>query len=345
MMKSVLGLPQQIKDSCRETGSVVIPETYKRCRNILAIGMGGSGIPGDFLISLFGKQCRVPIAVHKDYQLPRDVNEETLVLAVSYSGTTEETLDGYKTAGDKGAKVFGISSGDKLLDQLRKAQLPCYVPPPKLTTRECFGYLLFSMIQVLQKLGFIPDQKEEIEATLSLLQQAATLWGPNNPENQNEAKKIARLLFDRQHIVLYGSNGITDAVALRWKQQIYENSKIRTVQYETLPDATHNQLAAIANPDDTQEQKLCAVFLRNKAEAPQLAKRIDALRTVLQSRKIDVVENWPLDARLMPSIITQNNLGDFVSMYLAVLNGQDPTPTKAMSLLKQKLNLTDLSPK
>ncbi len=342
MMKSIISLPQQIRYAMNEMANVSIPKEYSECQNIVAIGMGGSGIPGDFLRTIYFSDCSVPILVHKDYGLPTFVSENTLVLAVSYTGTTEETIDAFFEARKRNTKIFGISSGDKLLKLLIESELPHFVPPKGRTTRESFGYLLFSMVKVLEILGYIPDQQLNITSTVSLLEKLSMNYAPEIPVNDNEAKRIATKLYEKLPII-YGSSELTDVVGLRWKHQINENSKV-FAQLETFPDVTHNQLAAIANPQGMEKEQLCAVLLRNKNELPLLNKRIDEAKRVLVKNDIDVIEHWAQDANLMASLLSQSYLGDFVSMYLAVLNGVDPTPTKAMSDLKKGLGLTDLSP-
>jgi glucose/mannose-6-phosphate isomerase len=341
LMAHVLALPQQIRDTIEAMGKVHIPEEYSECKHIVAVGMGGSGIPGDFLRAIYHAECSVPIIVHKDYGLPRFVGSDTLVLAISYSGTTQETIDAFSVALRRKAKIFGISSGDQLLNLLKENKLPHFTPPAGRTTRESLGYLLFSMVKVLERLGYIPDQSSNIKDTISLLERLSSTHAPENPTSHNEAKRIATKLHNRIP-VLYSSTDLTDVVGLRWKQQLNENSKV-FAQLETLPEATHNQLAAIVNPSGV-EKKLCAVILRNKRERPELSKRIGATREVLAGRSIDLIENWAEGTTLMASLLSQSYLGDFVSLYLAILNGVDPTPTTVMSELKNVLGLTDLSP-
>ena len=341
MMARVLGLPEQITDALDGMVSVDIPEDYSGCEHIVVLGMGGSGIPGDFLRTLYRAECSVPISVHKTYGLPAFVSSNTLVLAVSYSGTTEETMDAFLEALKRKAKIFGISSGDKLLEMLREGKLPFFVPPAGLATRECLGYLLFPMIKVLEKLGYISDQSSNIAVTLSVLGSLSSAYAPERPASDNEAKKIATKLYGKIP-VLYGSVDMTDTVGLRWKQQLNENSKV-FAQLETFPDATHNQLAAIVNPSGMTEE-ICAIILRNSNEKTELARRISAMKEVLEGRDIGLIEHWAEGTALMPSLLSQSYLGDFVSLYLAVLNGVDPTPTTAMSELKRRLGLTDLSP-
>lgn len=341
MMASIRSLPQHIKESMDAMADVQIPENYSRCKYVVTLGMGGSGIPGDFLRTIYRPECSVPIFVHKDYSLPGFVGSHTLVIAVSYSGTTEETIHAFSKALERKAKIFGLSSGDRLLALLGENNIPHFAPPPGGATREMFGYLLFPMIAVLERGGYISDQRTSIAATVSLLENASSTYVPEIPSSQNEAKTIATKLYQKIPI-LCGSRDLTDVVALRWKQQINENSKV-FAQTETFPDLTHNQLAALSNPLGL-DREICAVFLRTQDEGQELAKRIDATKEVVAAKGIDLVEHWSEGSTLMARLLSQSYLGDFVSFYLAVLNGIDPTPTAAMSELKRMLGLTDLSP-
>jgi len=310
MLESILDFPNHIKETIEEMDTAQVPEEYASCKNIVVVGMGGSGIPGDYLYNICFPECSIPVWVHKDYGLPAFVNEYTLVFAISYTGTTEETLDAYSEALARKAKIFGISSGDKLLARLKEDQKPYFKPPPGKTTRECLGYLIFSMIKVLEKLNFIPNQDLNISTTISRLEKQKLSYAPEIGADNNEAKAIATKLFKKIPI-LYGSFQLTDVVGLRWKHQLNENSKIFP-HFERFPDVTHNQLAATVNTAGLQEE-LVPIFLRNKNESPMLSKRIDATKRVC--------------------------------FYLAMLNGVDPTPTNAMSELKRILQLTDLTPR
>ena len=341
MMARIVALPQHISETLEAMADTRIPKEYSNCKYIVVAGMGGSGIPGDFLRTIYRADCPIPIVVHKNYGLPPFVNSHTLVLTVSYSGTTEETIDAFREAQKRKAKVFGVSSGDQLLELLRKNGVPHFAPPAGLTTRECFGYLLFSLISVLAKLGYVPQEDSNITHTVSFLGQTSLKYAPETGSDDNEAKRIA-LALQGKIPMLYGSVDLTDVVGLRWKHQLNENSKVFP-QLETFPDVTHNQLAAIVNAVG-MGKRLCAVLLRNNREGPELSRRINGAREVLAGRNIDLIEHWAEGASLMASLLTQSYLGDFVSLYLAVLNGVDPTPTIAMSELKKMLGLTDLSP-
>jgi glucose/mannose-6-phosphate isomerase len=342
MMARVLGLPQQIRDTLDAMADVSAPKEYSECKYIVAVGMGGSGIPGDFVRAIYRAECPVPIFVHKGYGLPPFVGSDALVLAVSYTGTTEETISAFSEALKRKAKIFGISGGDKLLALLKENGLPYFVPPAGHATRGCFGYLLLSMIKVLEMLNYVPDQSSNITATLSLLDKLSSAYAPEIPTSDNEAKRIATKLHNKTPL-LYGSIDLTDVVALRWKQQINENSKM-LVQVETFPDLTHNQLAAIVNLSG-MEKELCPVILRNENEGAELSRRIDATREMLARKGFDLIEPWAEGTTRLASLLSQSYLGDFTSLYLAILNGVDPTPTTAMSELKHILGLTDLSPR
>lgn len=341
MLESVIGLPDQIESAWEETVKISIPTAYSTCKQIVVIGMGCSGIPGDFLKAIYFNKSQTPIFIHKDYGLPSYIGKDSLVLAVSYSGTTEETLDAFDIALKRKAKIFGISSGDKLLQLLKKHNLPHFAPPSGRTTRECLGYLLFPMIAVLESLGYIPIQQAEISETLAILRKISKALSPEILEEDNVAKRIAHSLQNKI-AAIYGSSDLTEVVALRWKQQLNENSKVFAYR-ETFPDLTHNQLAAISNPHGLDKQ-IYAIFLRNHFERPELARRIDAAKEVVISKNIQTFEHFAEGKSLMAALLSQSYVGDFTSLYLAFLDGIDPTPTVAMSELKKLLGLTDLSP-
>ncbi len=340
MISNIINLPKHINDSYHEVEQIQIPNDYFKCNNIVIVGMGGSGIPGDYINTLYYSECSVPIIVHKNYGLPPFANQNTLVLAVSYSGTTEETIDAFQEALRNDCKIVGISGGDKLLEMLKAKNLPYYAPPSGFTTRACLGYLLFPLIKILEKLGFINEQKERVLSTVLLLKKLSKLYEPSVPFQDNLAKQIATKI-QNTYPAIYSSIGQTDVVGLRWKHQLNENSKIFT-QLENFPDSTHNHLAAIGN--SRIEKTYCAIFLRNLNEKKELKIRIDAMEKILENNKSIVIENVAEEPFIMENLLSQSYLGDFVSFYLAILNEEDPTPTPPMSDLKRILGLTDLSP-
>jgi len=199
------------------------------------------------------------------------------------------------------------------------------------------------MITVLQKLGFIKNKSNEISESITILNELLNNYKPESLLTNNKAKQIALKIKDKTPLI-YSSNELTEVVGLRWKQQFNENPKILAYS-EVLPEATHNQIAIFEYHNNKSSNNLIAIFLRSSFERTELKKRIDGLKDLLmKDYKIEVLEFWGKGNTLLSQLLSLTFLGDFVSFYLSSLLERDPSPTVAMSKLKNRLGLTDLTP-
>ncbi len=332
MMGLVLGLPEEILEAVEIGFRFDLPEGYKRYSKILVTGMGGSGIPGDFLTSLLLKELSVPLVVNKDYSIPHFTDKDTLVFAISYSGMTEETIAAFQAARRVGAKIIGVTSGGELLLLCQDEGIPYIKMPQGRQTRASFGYLLFSVLIALQRLDAITDKTKDIQETVQVVRKMPLEIGPSVAMAQNPAKSLASMLYGK-FAVLFGSHAYTDVVASRWKQQLNENSKF-LARCDTFPELNHNEIVGWESPELTQNE---VVFLRDDKEPPRIKRRIEVTKEFLKSRQASVTEVWSQGDSVLARLLSLSYLGDFVSLYLAILNEVDPTPTEAIVYLKQKM--------
>jgi glucose/mannose-6-phosphate isomerase len=201
-------------------------------------------------------------------------------------------------------------------------------------TRASFGYLLFSILTILQRLNLIPDKTEDIQETIDVVRSVREEIGPPIATADNTAKSLAKKLNGKS-VVLYGSQGLTDVAALRWKQQLNENSKM-TARYEVFPELNHNEIVSWDAPQ-LEADKVEVVFLRDGQEHQQIKRRIEATEDFLGTRKVSTTEVWSQGKSFLARLISLSYFSDFVSVYLALLNDIDPTPVKAIAYFKQKL--------
>jgi glucose/mannose-6-phosphate isomerase len=334
MMRLVLDFPEEIIEAVDIGNRFSIPEEYNRFSKILVTGMGGSAVPGDFLRSLLWEELPVPLVVNRDYSFPRFADSDTLAFAISYSGATEETIAAFRAAKEAGVKIVGITSGAELLLLCRKFNIPYLLVPGGRQTRASFGYLLFSILKVLEKIGIIRDRTEEVQETVQVIKKMREEIGPGAPSSQNSAKSLAVKLFGK-FPVIFGTRGYSDIVALRWKQQFNENSKI-LARCEAFPELNHNEIVAWGLPGIMHEQGQ-VIFLRDEQEPPRIRKRIEVTREFLNLHGIDIAEVWSCGRSPLARALSLSYFGDFVSLYLAILKEVDPTPTEAIAFIKQKM--------
>jgi glucose/mannose-6-phosphate isomerase len=303
-------------------------------RSIAVCGMGGSGIAGDVLRGLYAPRLPFPVAVVKGYGLPEFCGRDTLVVAISFSGNTEETVAAYAQAVDRGCRVVAVSGRGRLAelavaDQVAHVPLPPEAPP---VPRAALGYLAGSVIGALDALGVIPPAAADVERTAVVLGGLGEELGPEQPVEGNEAKRIAGWLLGRTPVV-WGSEGLAEPAALRWKNQMNENAKVPAF-WNVVPELDHNEIEGWSGHAGGS---FAAVLLRHRGEDPPNALRMEAtVETVtalgLEVREVHARGTGPLD-RLFSLIM----VGDFASAYLAVLRGVDPAAIPVLTGLKERL--------
>jgi glucose/mannose-6-phosphate isomerase len=302
-------------------------------RSIVVCGMGGSGIVGDVLRASFGQHISVPLLAVKGYALPASCGRDTLVLAISYSGDTEETLAAYAQAVAGGCRVIAISSGGEIASLARAdavvyTSLPAHVPTP----RAALGYMAGAAIGALGAMGIVPGAGRDVDLAAGALEALSAKLGPDRPAEANEAKSLARWLLERVPVV-WGSEGLAEAAALRWKTQLNENAKVPAF-HAVLPELDHNEIEGWSPGTG---QPFALALLRHRLEHPRIAARVEATMEAiagshLECRQVRGEGSSPLEA-----LFSLVMLGDFVSTYLAVLRGVDPMPIPVLTRLKERL--------
>lgn len=304
-------------------------------RNIVVAGLGGSAIGGDVARSVLGGILPVPLIVNRDYRLPGFVDSKSAVIACSYSGNTEETLSAYQEARRVDAALICVTSGGRLAETAAADGCPVITIPGGLPPRAAFGYCTLAILAAIQGLGFVSDLGPSIEETCRLMASLVKRYSPDVPEVENAAKRIASSLH-RKVIAIYGSNRLLDSAAARWRGQIEENAK-NLASHHVLPEMNHNELVGWLKPERGL-RGFGVVFLRDKGDHPQVQRRFELTREVIEPRAGAVNEVWSEGDSLLARVFSVIYLGDFVSLYLAYLNKVDPTPVEVIDTFKKKLS-------
>lgn len=336
--ENMLGALAGLADQCREAVKLTRAKeiSFSRTfRNVVVTGLGGSAIGGDLLRVYGANKCSIPVIVNRDYNLPLFVNEGTLVLAVSYSGNTEETLSAYEEAKAKGAAVVALTSGGKLAQKAQEDGVPLILIPGGLQPRAATGYLFLPILLVLEKIQLVPDVSGELEDMISALENLSVRVALDVEEDKNPAKKLAKL-FRYKIPVIWGVAGTTETVAMRWKGQINENSKA-LAYFNVLPELNHNEIVGTEAPEKLLKE-IELVFLRTEDDHPQVQKRFDITKEIIGERVGGVTEIWGEGNSPLARMFSLTYLGDYTSAYLAILYGIDPSPVKLITLLKNKLS-------
>lgn len=307
-----------------------VPELY----NIVICGMGGSAISGDMISAHTLSRTPIPIVSHRNYGLPAwAAGPNTLVICSSHSGNTEETLSAFETARAQDCTIMVLTTGGKLKQLADEAGLCCWwfdhVGQPRTAVAYTFGLLL----ALVERLGLLSGLHEEVMTTLDSLAAQRTNLTLTSPLAQNPARRLAGQLMER-NIVIFAS-GELEVIARRWKTQINELAEA-WASYEGLPEMNHNTLAGLTHPVSLFD-RTSAIFLRAPMDHPRNALRVDASMQYFLQAGIAVDAVTAPDGFRLAQMWHLLQFGDYVSYYLALNYGVDPTPVDALVTLKKRL--------
>lgn len=333
MFGAVAGLPEQCQEAWELGQNSQLPGAGA-ISNIIVAGMGGSAIGGDLLRVYAAGKAAVPVAVNRGYLLPAYAGPDTLVIAVSYSGNTEETLSAYDDARARGCSMLALTTGGKLKERSEGDGVPVITIPGGISPRAATGYLFIPMLAVLQRLGLLPDLESEVAELVSGLQEIRGHLRPESPWENNAAKQLAQKLHNRIPVI-WGSSGSTEVVAMRFKGQINENAK-SPAYWNVFPELNHNELVGFEVPKDLLE-KLHLVILKDEKDHPRVKTRIEITRGIAAKVVSGVDEIKARGTGMLARMYSLIYTGDYASVYLATLYGIDPGPVKIIDYLKTEL--------
>ncbi|HUT74782.1 MAG TPA: bifunctional phosphoglucose/phosphomannose isomerase [Armatimonadota bacterium] len=334
MLAMTADFPAQCRTGLELGDALDLGDSYRvDYDGIVGLGMGGSAIGSDLLAAIYRAELSVPAATVRDYVLPAWVSERTLVFGVTYSGDTEETLAAFHEARRRGARVIGVTSGGEMARRCREQGVPCVIVPAGQPPRASTGYLLMSLVPVVERLGLIGDQAAARRECLDLLQAQAREYGPQSPTAANRAKQLAELLQGRLPII-YGATPTLGVVAYRWRTQCNENAKTLALSHE-LPELDHNEVVGWELGRDLLPRR-CVIVLTDPALPERMRLRLDITRDLLGA-DVDVYREPARGESALARVLSAMYLGDFASLYLALLNGVDPFEIKPINELKRRL--------
>lgn len=333
MLSRISELPAQVRDAWDAIQAFEPPPAYHEINSVVVAGMGGSAIGGSLLQALAEPECPVPISVNRDYDLPAYVSDNTLVIASSYSGNTEETLSALDEALALGAKPVAVTTNGRLAEIATGQGLPLvqfsYSSPP----RAAVGHSFTLLLGLLFRLGLLEDKTDEIAEAIDVMLRLQRVIGPQVPAARNPAKDLTLRMMGKVPTI-YGS-GILTPVARRWKGQFNENAKTWAA-YDELPELNHNTVLGYEHPSHRHDT-MFVVMLRSSLEEPRIQTRFEVTAELLEQVGIDHVMIASWGESPTAQMLSALHYGDFVSYYLAALNAVDPTPNPAIDYLKEKL--------
>lgn len=334
MLSAIESFSKHCADALRLGRDLTDVPSTDGLKRISYVGMGGSAIGGDILRSLLEDAVGMPFDVHRSYRLPCMLGPDTLAIFASYSGNTEETLSAFDDAVYLGCNIMAITTGGALLERVRTRRLPAIVVPGGLQPRAALGYLCLPAAAVLEKMGLLQGFIKVAYETADFLTGKRDDWGRLTPTGRNFAKKLALRLRGRIPVI-YGTEGILSVAAYRWKCQFNENSKAPAFCH-TLPEMNHNEIVGWHAMDDFSS-RVEAIFLVEEEDDSRVAKRVDVTADILQDKVGGVTVIHVGGRTRTDRLFSAIHLGDYVSAYLALLGGVDPTPVESIALLKERM--------
>ncbi len=324
MDELIAGFTTQLREAITIAKNAKITPPAFPITNILVTGLGGSGIGGNLVEEFIADELRVPFSVNKDYFLPNHVNKNTLVIASSYSGNTEETLNALNVAISRKAKIVCISSGGKMIELAKQHGFDHIIVPGGNPPRASLGYSLVQQLYTLHYLHIIPNQFEQE------LNKAVDLLDSDENNIRLEAKKIAEKLSGKIPAI-YTTTPYA-SVAVRFRQQINENSKM-LCWHHVIPEMNHNELVGWK----TKSERWAAVFLRNENDYSRNRQRIEINKKIIAEYCDTIVEIYSKGNSHIERALYLIHLTDWVSFYLAELNSTDAVEVKVIDFLKNSL--------
>ena len=322
MRQVILDFPKQFGKGLEISKDV---EIEKPINKIVISGMGGSALPGDLVKLYLKDDIDIPIEVSRNYYLTTPVNRETLIFCISFSGNTEETLASYEEAKKEEVSVVIITYDGKLEEIAKKDSLPLVKlikESPTFQPRSATGYMFAAIINVLINSGIVSERhREEIEILDGKLQAF---------DFESQSKDLAKKLKGKIPLI-YASDRFK-ALARIWKIKFNENSKTQAF-WNYFPELNHNEMVGFTD----LQGKYQIIILKDKDDHPRVEKRMAITAELLKEKGLETTIIDIQGQDLLTKIFSTLMLGDWISYYLALEYGIDPTPVKMVEDFKKRM--------
>jgi glucose/mannose-6-phosphate isomerase len=330
-MSDMLAMIRTLGDQLRWAGDLELPE-LGTSSEVLVGGMGGSGIAGDYGAALAAPTAGI-VAVHKGYApLPGwALRLRPRVVAISYSGNTEETIDLVTAAADAGLSIVTVTTGGRLAELSAAEDWPSVTVPSGLQPRAAVGYLAGAVARLLSSFGVLGDQRAALEEAADLVDGTIA----EGSEDWEIAQRLAKDLAGRISIV-YGGGPISGTAAQRWKTQINENAKM-PAWWSLLPELDHNELVGWETLPDLTRSALGIVMLTDRSDHPRVRARIEHSSALTEFAVPWLAEVPARGEYELARLMHLTACGDLVSWMLAGEAGVDPVPVATIEKLKKLL--------
>ncbi len=333
MLAHIDGLPDQLEAAWELGQRLTLPDLMG-VRQVIICGVGGSVMGAALLMPYVASECRVGLTLCRDYELPSWARgPEVLALAVSHTGKHEEALSLLRQAIERETQVMVITMGGPLAELCKEAGGTVWEYQYQSPPRAALGYGLALPLRLLCRAGWVADKSAEVGAAIAAMREQQKRLKADSPVMRNPAKRMAGQFMDR-YVLLFGA-GVMGAVARRWKMQVSENGKA-WAQFEELPEMDYNSVVGSTYPD-ALIPKCMALFLESDYDHPRNQLRTRFTRELMMTAgfNTDVVRGVGPSA--LAQLLTAVHYGDYVSYYLAMAYGVDPTPVEPIEEIRDRM--------
>ena len=338
MNASIEALWQQCEQVYDEIKKIKFPKSYFKNESILVNGMGGSALGSHIIQSLYKDELKIPFRFINSYSLPAYVKDKKdLIIISSFSGNTEEALQALREAQKRKMKIIGIAGGGRLGSMIKSGKVHGYVFEPKYNPcrepRMGVGYSVFSQFLILKKLGYLKIGDKELKEVINFLGGAVDLFGINKPSGSNPAKLMAKKLYDKIPIVV--ASEFLEGSAHVMRNQFNETAK-SFASYFLIPEMNHHLMEGLQFPGQ-HKKHLVFLFFESGFYNKRNQKRYEVTQSVLEKNKVAYL-TCPLQSKSkLLQVFEMMIFGSYVSFYLGLLNGVNPTPTPYVKYFKKRM--------
>jgi glucose/mannose-6-phosphate isomerase len=331
VLDTVNFLPDQLWEAWEESRKVALPESYRNFKRVLVCGMGGSALGGRVVRAYAADRAGASIDVSTEYNLPVYVDGETLIIASSYSGNTEETVSALNQAIEKKVPIFVISSGGKLAESAKEHSLPIYTIDPQFNPsgqpRLAVGYSIGAIFGALANTGVLPVTDEEIKKVVSWLKE-------NQPLLQKKGEELAKEIQGKMPILVSSEHLLGASHVL--KNQLNESAKSFSALFD-IPELNHHLMEGLKNPAEATKN-LFFIFFASNLYHGRVQKRYSLTEEVVGKNNIKTYQVVMGGSNKLEQVLELIQLGSYVQAYLGAIYGEDPLAIPWVDYFKDKLS-------
>lgn len=338
VLGSIRALAQQIEDAWDQVQQLELKIDKTKVRNVVISGMGGSALGPDVIKRCFKSQLQVPFEIVNDYALPGYVNEYSLVVVSSYSGTTEETVASLIDARTRGAQILVVTTGGTLKEKAQEYGLSGYfISPtnnPSNQPRMAIGYSVFGIIALLQKAGLFHVSEGDVNGVIATVRRITEELDVTIPQSANQAKQMAFHILGRIPVFVAAEHleGATHVM----QNQFNENGK-SYAEYRVIPELNHHLMEGLRFPQDN-DKTLFFVLFKSSLYHTRTQRRFEITQQVIEQAGIDAEMIELQNTSALEQVFEVITFGAFTNFYLAMLEGIDPAPIATVDFFKEELN-------